>query len=644
MIGLLLLKRNGCISVLAKAKMSTKNAAHVTGEVIDISSNTVYKVGRFLGKGGFARCYELIRRDGVQPSNVAGKVIAKSTLVKRGSRDKIVQEIEIHKKLNHAHVVKLMSHFEDHNNLYIVLELCESSSLMELQKRRKYVSEEETRYFMSQIVDGCAYLHNLHIIHRDLKLGNLFLNSRMHVKIGDFGLATVVQFDGERKKTLCGTPNYIAPEMLNKNGHSYEVDIWALGCILYTLLVGKPPFETQSLQDTYSRIKKNQYTIPSKISSHAANLIRSLLDPVPQRRPTVFNIPKTEFFRVGYHPLSLPTSCLTMPPKFDFVNKRRSLAADENLLHSLGVASRCPAAPTAGLNKRSGEPLSVVPEHQPLRTRPVNDAHPIPPRPMLNIETRTDYKKELFDLLASVIDAYQGTQVKFDAFDDILEPSCRPVFWVGKWVDYSDRYGLGYQLSDESIGVLFNDSTKMVTDTAFKQLQYVEKDGKESYHLSGQHPKSLEKKFQLLRYFRSYMMENLVRAGGDLAMTEGDELLRLPVMRQWLRTRSAILLLLSNGTLQANFFEDHEKVIICPLLEAVTCITGKGEMFTMKIDKMKKYGYPSDLYKRLKYMRTQMQKMIEGVKGSSQSATASSDPSASSDKAPIEKRQHRVHL
>jgi polo-like kinase 1 len=78
-----------------------------------------------------------------------------------------------------------------------------------------------------------------------LKLGNLFLNDKMEVKIGDFGLATKLEFDGDRKRTICGTPNYIAPEILEgKNGHSYEVDTWSLGVIIYTLLIGKPPFET----------------------------------------------------------------------------------------------------------------------------------------------------------------------------------------------------------------------------------------------------------------------------------------------------------------------------------------------------------------------------------------------------------------
>lgn len=130
---------------------------------------------------------------------------------------------------------------------------------MELHKRRKALTEPETRYYMKQILHGVHYLHQNRIIHRDLKLGNLFLNDDLVVKIGDFGLAAKIEYDGERKKTLCGTPNYIAPEILNKKGHSFEVDIWSMGCIMYTLLIGRPPFETNSLKETYSRIKKCDY-------------------------------------------------------------------------------------------------------------------------------------------------------------------------------------------------------------------------------------------------------------------------------------------------------------------------------------------------------------------------------------------------
>lgn len=95
-------------------------------------------------------------------------------------------------------------------------------------------------------------MQNERIIHRDLKLGNLFLSDKLQIKIGDFGLATKLSFNGERKKTKCGTPNYIAPQILDDSKtHSYEVDIWSTGVIAYTLLVGRPPFDSNDVKNTY---------------------------------------------------------------------------------------------------------------------------------------------------------------------------------------------------------------------------------------------------------------------------------------------------------------------------------------------------------------------------------------------------------
>ena len=115
----------------------------------------------------------------------------------------------------------------------------------ELLKRRKRLHELEVQCYTVQIINALKYLHSHRIIHRDLKLGNLFLNDKMEIKLGDFGLATKLDFDGEKKRTICGTPNYIAPEVLeSKQGHSFEVDIWSFGVILYAMIIGKPPFET----------------------------------------------------------------------------------------------------------------------------------------------------------------------------------------------------------------------------------------------------------------------------------------------------------------------------------------------------------------------------------------------------------------
>ena len=137
--------------------------------------------------------------------------------------------------------------------------------------------------------------------------------------------------EGERKKTLCGTPNYIAPEVLEKRGHSFEVDIWAIGCILYTLLFGKPPFETESLKDTYARIKSNHYRIPTDAPPESAALIRWFLAPEPSHRPSIKKVSRIlgelsrkhklqaiehAYFH-GFTPRRLPVSCLSMPPKFN---------------------------------------------------------------------------------------------------------------------------------------------------------------------------------------------------------------------------------------------------------------------------------------------------------------------------------------
>lgn len=190
---------------------------------------------------------------------------------------------------------------------------------MELHKRRKTITEYECRYYIYQIVQGVKYLHDNRIIHRDLKLGNLFLNDDLHVKIGDFGLATRVEYEGERKKTLCGTPNYIAPEILNKKGHSYEVDIWSIGCVMYTLLVGQPPFETKSLKDTYSKIKKCEYRVPGYLRKQPADMIIKMLQSNPEQRPTISQCLKFDFITSSAVPASLPASCLTMAPRADLL-------------------------------------------------------------------------------------------------------------------------------------------------------------------------------------------------------------------------------------------------------------------------------------------------------------------------------------
>ena len=136
-----------------------------------------YERGKFLGKGGFAKCYEMKCVDtGVI---YAAKLFEKKALNKARSRKKLINEIKLHKKLHHPNIVNFVRFFEDKENVYILLELCSNQTLNELVKRRKRLSEIETQCYLIQIINALKYLHNHKIIHRDLKLGNLFLTKKL---------------------------------------------------------------------------------------------------------------------------------------------------------------------------------------------------------------------------------------------------------------------------------------------------------------------------------------------------------------------------------------------------------------------------------------------------------------------------------
>jgi len=557
------------------AKDPPPAAKEVPDIIQDPTSKRRYEKGKFLGKGGFAKCYEL--KDLATGEMLAGKIVPKSMLTKTHQKEKMSQEIRLHKSVSHIYIVKLFSYFEDSNFVYVILELCRRKSLMELHKRRHAITEPETRYFMRQILLGCQYLHENKIIHRDLKLGNIFLNDQMEIKLGDFGLATKVDYDGERKRTLCGTPNYIAPEVLGKKGHSYEVDVWSLGCILYTLLVGKPPFETQTLKDTYNRIKKNEYYVPSKVGPLAKGLIQKLLQHEPTKRPTVAEILRDDFMTMGYLPPRLPVSCLSMAPRFD-TKHNASIVARRNPLSELNAQSQ------AEQNQKDAQKGESGPADC--------------------------YLTDLHEQLKRLVESRPGHRAQVQE-DEAEDPKSQPIVWVSKWVDYSDKYGFGYSLNDDSIGVVFNDLTKLLLLADGQNIHYIDIDGLEHYYTLSEFPQTVEKKVKLLNYFRNYMKEHLLKAGANIEIREEDQLSRIPALKTWFRTSRAVVMHLSNGTLQINFFKDHTKVILCPLLGAVTYIDDQRMNRTFKFDLLEKFGCSQDVATRLSYAYDKIDAMLK---------------------------------
>lgn len=257
-----------------------------------------------LGKGAFGSVYEAhCSSKLIITGRCAIKVINKVTCQRRGMLDRIQNEIKIHSSLNHLNILRLYSHLEDSTNFYLVLELCENGELFKFVRGNSLCGNERAiSQFTAQIIEGIGYLHSKGIIHRDLKLSNIFINKDLVIKIGDFGLAKRLGIGREsglqsEANTLCGTPNYISPEIISRKPYGFEADIWSFGVILYSLLVGNAPFETQQLTETLKKIMTTKLALPDTLSANAKDLLASLLNPNPNARLSIQSIKRHLFYQ-----------------------------------------------------------------------------------------------------------------------------------------------------------------------------------------------------------------------------------------------------------------------------------------------------------------------------------------------------------
>ncbi|XP_065335960.1 serine/threonine-protein kinase PLK4 [Cloeon dipterum] len=258
-----------------------------------------YEVTALIGKGGFASVYR--GRCCKTGLDVAIKMIDKKNMKAQGMVDRVRQEVQIHSRLKHPSVLELYTFFEDDNYVYLVLELCLGGELQRhIRSLSHPLSEEKVSQIIRQVTQGLLYLHSHRILHRDLTLANLLLvddMSEMRVKIADFGLATQLKRLEDKHMTMCGTPNYISPEVATKSAHGLEADVWGLGCMIYTLLVGRPPFDTDEIKSTLTRVVMANYKIPDHVSSEARDLIQCLLKKNPKERMKLHDVLDHPFLR-----------------------------------------------------------------------------------------------------------------------------------------------------------------------------------------------------------------------------------------------------------------------------------------------------------------------------------------------------------
>ncbi|KAH8550381.1 kinase-like domain-containing protein [Umbelopsis sp. PMI_123] len=329
-------------------KLTSESKYIVPENIYDKRSGETYKKLRYLGEGGFAICYEV---ENSRQQKYALKVVAKKSLREQKIKTKFLAEINIHRSLKHPGIVRFYSCFEDSQNAYLVLEVCENHTLARMLKQRERLSEPETRYYLIQLLDICRFMHDNKVIHRDIKANNILLDYKMDAKLGDFGLAALLVNAEERKRTICGTPNYMAPEILyGRNGHNQQADIWSLGILCYTMLVGTPPFHESSHDAIYQKIRNNQimqaYTFPDnvKISDNAKDVITSLLVNDPDKRPTIKQLLEFPFFHQDYLPAAIPVCALERAPtELDYSRNKatsKSVTSPDNAAAALRRAKQ----------------------------------------------------------------------------------------------------------------------------------------------------------------------------------------------------------------------------------------------------------------------------------------------------------------
>ena len=236
-----------------------------------------FDIGRPLGHGKFGHVY--LAREKSTRFVCALKVLFKTQISTSGVENQLRREIEIQSHLRSPFILRLYGYFYDHTRIYLILEYAEGGELYKLLQQEKLFDEPTAAAYVRQLAQALLYLERKGVTHRDLKPENILLTKdRRGIKISDFGWAVVGSSD-VRRRTLCGTLDYLSPEMVEQREHDSGVDKWAVGVMMYELLVGKPPFVTKTYQATYKRICRVDVVWPKgcTVGKEARDLVGRLL-------------------------------------------------------------------------------------------------------------------------------------------------------------------------------------------------------------------------------------------------------------------------------------------------------------------------------------------------------------------------------
>lgn len=249
-----------------------------------------YNLLSILGKGAYATVR--LAQNLKSGQKVAIKTYEKYQILDPIKKKNLLREIEILRKLEHPHIIKLFETVDSKKHYHLVLEYINGCSLYNYIKGKtnNLLDEQEARRIFKQVLLAVEYCHNLGVAHRDIKFDNILLDSKNNVKLIDFGFATLDSYD-QKTRLFCGTPSYMAPEIVKRKDYcAVNADIWALGIVLYAMLCGKMPFRGFNDKELYRKIEKGSFILPGNFHDSLKKLISSMLDINPRKRPSIRTI------------------------------------------------------------------------------------------------------------------------------------------------------------------------------------------------------------------------------------------------------------------------------------------------------------------------------------------------------------------
>ncbi|KAG9143390.1 hypothetical protein Leryth_017772 [Lithospermum erythrorhizon] len=259
-----------------------------------------YEIGKLLGQGTFAKVYHA--RNIKTNESVAIKVIDKEKILKVGLISHIKREISILRMVRHPNIVQLFEVMATKSKIFFVMEYVRGGELFNKVAKGRLKEEDARRYFQ-QLISAVSFCHARGVYHRDLKPENILLDEDGNLKVSDFGLSAIsdqIKQDG-LFHTFCGTPAYVAPEVLGRKGYdAAKVDIWSCGVILFVLMAGYLPFHDQNVMAMYKKIYKGEFRCPRWFSPELVKLFNRLLDINPETRITIPEIMNHRWFKKGF--------------------------------------------------------------------------------------------------------------------------------------------------------------------------------------------------------------------------------------------------------------------------------------------------------------------------------------------------------